>query len=36
MTESPASLVAFQRLFLQALRAKPHPCRILIKPEPSA
>ena len=27
---------AFLSLFLQALRAKPHPCRILIKPEPSA
>ncbi len=27
---------AFLFLFLQALRAKPHPCRILIKPEPSA
>ena len=27
---------AFLSLFLQALRAKPHPCHILIKPEPSA
>ena len=27
---------AFLSLFLQALRAKPHPCRISIKPEPSA
>ncbi len=27
---------AFLSPFLQALRAKPHPCRILIKPEPSA
>ena len=27
---------AFLSLFLQDLRAKPHPCRILIKPEPSA
>ncbi len=27
---------AFLSLFLQALRAKPHPCRISIKPEPNA
>ena len=27
---------AFLSLFLQALRAKPHPCHILIKPEPNA
>ncbi len=27
---------AFLSLFLQALRAKPQPCHILIKPEPSA